>query len=380
MTTNNRNYGTGSIRRRSANSYSIRYYGLPDSNGKRTQVEESVKGTKKAAERVLRDRLAALDTGDFITKKTATVKQFLDQWLDVYAVNLAEKTQQGYRQLIDCYTGDLDNTPIQSLSGDQIQSIYSKMTKRGLKPATVVALHRVLHKALETGVQWGILKRNVVSSTTPPKIQRKEMKMWDLKSRTRFFASIKEHKYCDFLTLGILTGARRGEIAGLTWKNVDLNDNRISVVRNLGRITGKGLVSRNPKTNRSRRSLALSPATVNLLHEVRGKQIGQQSILEDAWNPTGYVFTQPDGRPIDPDLVTKAFNKMVKEAGVPHLTPHGLRHAYATAALEAGVDPKVVSQHLGHASVSTTYDIYAHVMPDLEQEAALKIEARLLGK
>jgi integrase len=71
---------------------------------------------------------------------------------------------------------------------------------------------------------------------------------------------------------------------------------------------------------------------------------------------------------------------MVKEAGVPHLTPHGLRHAYATAALEAGVDPKVVSQHLGHASVSTTYDIYSHVMPDLEKEAALRIEAKLLGK
>ena len=71
MATNNRNYGTGSIRQRSANSYSIRYYGLPDSNSKRTQVEESVKGTKKAAERVLRDRLAALDTGDFVTKKTA---------------------------------------------------------------------------------------------------------------------------------------------------------------------------------------------------------------------------------------------------------------------------------------------------------------------
>jgi len=226
---------------------------------------------------VLRDRLAALDTGDFVTKKTATVKQFLNQWLDIYATNLAEKTQQGYRQLIDCYMGDFATRPIQSLSGDHIQAVYSKMTKRGLKATTVVALHRVLHRALETGVQWGILKRNVADSVTPPKIQRKEMKMWDLESRTRFFQSIKGHKYSDFLTLGILTGARRGEIAGLTWKNVDLNDNRISVVKNLGRITGKGLVSRNPKTNRSRRSLALSPATVNLLHEVRGKQIAQQS-------------------------------------------------------------------------------------------------------
>ena len=103
-------------------------------------------------------------------------------------------------------------------------------------------------------------------------------------------------------------------------------------------------------------------------------------MIGEAWHFTGYVFTQPDGRPIDPDLITKAFNKMVKETGVPHLTPHGLRHAYATAALEASIDPKVVSQHLGHASVSTTYDIYAHVIPELETESAKKIEARLLGK
>lgn len=376
-----RNYGTGSIRQRSANGYSIRYYGLPGSDGKRTRVEETVKGTKKVAERLLRDRLAALDTGDFINKQKATVKQFLDQWLDVYgSTNLAEKTQQGYRQLVDCYTRDFANRPIQSLTGEHIQAVYSKMTKRGLTATTVVALHRVLHKALKTGVQWGVLKRNVADATTPPKIKKKEMKMWDLESRTWFFKSIKEHKYSDFLTFGILTGARRGEIAGLTWENVDLNDNRISVVKNLGRITGKGLVSRNPKTSRSRRSLALSPATVNLLHEVRGKQIAQQSMIGEAWHSTGYVFTQPDGRPIDPDLVTKAFNKMVKETGVPHLTPHGLRHAYATAALEASIDPKVVSQHLGHASVSTTYDIYAHVIPELETESAKKIEAKLLGK
>ena len=157
MTKNNRNYGTGSIRRRSANSYSIRYYGLPDAHGKRTQVEESVKGTKKAAERVLRDRLAALDTGDFITKKTATVEQFLNQWLDVYASNLAEKTQQGYRQLIDCYTGDFANRPIQSLSGHHIQAVYSEMLENGLSATTVIQLHRILHRALAIGVKWGIL-------------------------------------------------------------------------------------------------------------------------------------------------------------------------------------------------------------------------------
>ena len=90
-------------------------------------------------------------------------------------------------------------------------------------------------------------------------------------------------------------------------------------------------------------------------------------------------ISDEDGQAIDPGSITKVFNKLVKQVGIPHLTPHGLRHAYASAAFEAGVDPKVVSQHLGHASASTTYDIYAHVIPELETEAAKKIESRLLG-
>ena len=122
----------------------------------------------------MRDRLAALDPGDFISKRKVTVKQFLDQWLDVYgSTNLAEKPQQGYRQLVDCYTPDFANRPIESLTADHIQAVYSKMTKRGLTATTVVGLHRVLRKALKTGVQWGVLKRNVADATTPPNIKRK---------------------------------------------------------------------------------------------------------------------------------------------------------------------------------------------------------------
>ena len=91
------------------------------------------------------------------------------------------------------------------------------------------------------------------------------------------------------------------------------------------------------------------------------------------------MFTQPDGKPIDPDLVTKAFNKMVKEAGVPHLTPHGLRHQYATAAREAEIDMDVISKNLGHASVAITNDIYAHLTSEVMEEAAIKIERQLFG-
>ena len=375
-----RAYGTLNIEQRGPTTWRLRWR-APGPDGKLKQMSETVKGSESKANKRANQISTSLETGDFIAKNKMTVREFLDKWFEDYVLtNCTEKTAQGYRQLIDCYGRDIANRQVQTLTTSNIQSVYSKMTKRGLQPTTVRAVHRMIHKALETGVEWEILKRNVSDGCTPPKIVKNEMKIWDAESRAKFFDFIKAHKYSDLLVFSVLTGARRGEICGLTWENVDLSDHRISIVKNIGRINGKGLISRNPKTNRSRRSLALSPPAVKLLHEVRGKQLAYQSIAGDHWHATGYVFTQPDGKPIDPDLVTKAFNKMVKEAGVPHLTPHGLRHAYASACLELGVSPKTVSQHLGHASISTTYDIYAHVIPELEDEAVRKVAEKLLGK
>ena len=135
-----------------------------------------------------------------------------------------------------------------------------------------------------------------------------------------------------------------------------------------------------PKTERSRRSIALSADTVSLLHEIRGKQITQQLEVNDAWTDSGYVFTQPDGLPLDPNLMTRAFKKVLTTAGLPKLTIHGLRHTHATILLEQGVNPKVVSERLGHASVATTMDIYSHVLPDMQEKAALAIDAALAPK
>ena len=124
----------------------------------------------------------------------------------------------------------------------------------------------------------------------------------------------------------------------------------------------------------------MSSSLEELLRKVQGTQIGQRDELEDAWVNSDYVFSQPDGAAIDPALITKAFKKMVKEVGMPHLTPHGLRHQYATAAREEGIEMDIISKNMGHASVAITEDIYAHVTSNVMEEAAKKIESRLFGE
>ena len=221
--------------------------------------------------------------------------------------------------------------------------------------------------------------KNVSDATNPPAPAKREMRVWDKESRTKFFQAIQDHKYSDLLRFTMATGLRRGEVCGLKWEYVDFIEHQIHVYKKIIRISGLGLVESEPKTEKSKRTVTMSPFLEELLRKVQGTQIGQRDYLEDGWVNSGYVFSQPNGTAIDPDLITKAFKKMVKEVGMPHLTPHGLRHQYATAAREAGIEMGIISRNMGHASVAITEDIYAHITSAVMEEAAKKIESKLFG-
>jgi integrase len=371
-----RSYGSGNILERSPGVFLVRYR---DNAGKRHN--ETVRGNRKKAEAVLTERRTSLETGSFSGKKKLTVGAYLQDWLETYAVtNCTAKTVQGYKQSINCYTGPISGITLQKLDATHIQPIYAGMIKRGLSNRSVDALHKALSIAFNTAVKQGTIKRNILDAVIAPKVIKKEVEVWDTETRAKAMTILRESQYGDFYQLGLMTGMRRGELAGLKWANVNLASKHLQVVNTLQRITGQGLMNGQPKTERSRRSIALSPDTVSLLHEIRGKQMTQQLEVADAWTDSGYVFTHPDGMPIDPNLATRAFKKMVTTAGLPKLTIHGLRHTHATILLEQGVNPKVVSERLGHASVATTMDIYSHVLPDMQEKAALAIDAALAPK
>ena len=253
------------------------------------------------------------------------------------------------------------------------------MLERGLSNTTVVHLHRVLKQALSHAVRWGVLTRNVADATSPPRAQQKQMEMWDIPTIHRFLDLCPHSRFGDFYNFAVLTGLRRSEICGLKWKVVDLPTMRLSVVTTLQRIKGHGLVEGTPKTIRSRRSVAVAPETVDLLHGVRGRQIEQSLEYGPLWENTGYVFTQVDGSPIIPDRATQAFAHLVRKHRLPHLTLHGLRHANATLAMTAGINPKVVSETLGHSTIALTLDLYSHVTPNMQVEAAQAV-ANLLRR
>ena len=366
----------GSIRQRSKGTWQIRYEAPPDSNGYRKQVSETVRGTRKEAERVLREQLTQVESGGFVSTSNETVALFLDKWLHTYAAtNTSLRTQAGYQANIRSYIKPaIGNVKLQSLQPQHIQALYAGMLDRGLSGRTVHHVHVLLKEALSHAVKWGLLVRNPSEATTPPRPEKKELEMWPVETLVSFLQTTESSKYGDIYHLCVLTGMRRSELLGLTWNAIDFEACQIMVVKTLQRIDGHGLVEGQPKTEKSRRTVALSLETITLLRRVKRKQIEQRLAAGQAWTDSKFVFTQPDGKPIDSNRVTRDFQKLVRANGLPHLTLKGLRHAHATLLLSKGVHPKIVSERLGHSNISTTMDIYSHVIPGMQERAAQAID------
>ncbi|MCH8110091.1 MAG: tyrosine-type recombinase/integrase [Chloroflexi bacterium] len=371
---------TGSIQERGKGSWRLRYWLPPDADGKRKQATETVRGTKKQAEVVLRERQTAVENGGFVPKAHETVAGFMRSWLETYAAaNTKPRTLYGYQRYnIQYIEPTIGGVVLQKLTPQHLQGVYAGMLDRGLSPSTIGQLHRIFKEALSHAVQWGILTRNVADATTPPKKRRGEMEMWDVSMINRFLNIAEEARYSDLYHLIILTGMRRAELCGLRWRDVDLDRASLSVINTWQRIPGIGFLAGHPKTDKPR-AIALSKEAVKLMQSIRSKQIEHRLSVGPVWQDTGYVFTRPDGRPLVPDMVTNSFTKLIRSSDLPHMTLRGLRHAHATLLLAAGVHPKIVSESLGHSNIAITMDIYSHVLPGMQEAAAQALDERLAG-
>ena len=379
----------GHIRKRSKGSWTLWIdLGRDPETGKRKQQTMTVHGTKRDAERELRATLTRLEEGAYVKPAKLTVGEYLNQWIESYVVtNTSPRTVEGYQLIVRRHLiPNLGTIPLTQLQPSHVQNYYAKALSGGrtdgnggLSARTVLHIHRVLSEALTHAVKWQILIRNVALAVDPPRPKRPEMTTLSEDQVTAFLQAAAGSQYRELFTVAVYTGMRRSELLGLRWKDVDLDLAQLSVTKTLHRTADKGFVFTEPKTAKSRRTIALSPSICILLRKLREYQIAEKLLLGLKFKDDDLVFSKPDGAHYDPSGVTHAFKRIVKRLGLPHVRLHDLRHTHASLMLKQGIHPKIVSERLGHSNIGITLDTYSHVMPGLQEAAALRFEEGLQG-
>jgi integrase len=280
----------------------------------------------------------------------STLSQFFDRWIEAQALALRPTTIKSYS---DCFgwhvRPHLGHLEMRKITAPQIQSLYLKLMENGrrygdggLSPTTVRYVHRVLKKMFSDGIAWGVIPRTPMVAVVAPRVPWKEMQVWPVEEVRRFLRAVKGDQYYAMWVLMVLTGLRRGEVAGLKWSDIDLDTGHILIVRTRVAV-GWHVELSEPKTKRSRRTVVVDRFTIDALRAHHTDQGRDRLALGDKWPDTGFVFCREDGYPVHPMDITNQFRWLSEEAGVPRIRLHDLRHTAATLALKAGVHPKIVS-------------------------------------
>lgn len=325
----------------------------------------------------LRDRDRGLPIG---LDERQSVGQYLTTWLESVRPTIRPRTWQRYRELLTLHAIPvLGKVSLTKLTAQQVQRLYGAKLAEGLSSTTVHHLHAVLHRALGQAERLGLVARNVCDLVDVPRMAERELRVLTPNQVRLLFAAAQGDRLEALFILAVTTGMREGELLALRWADVDLEHGVVRVRATLQRVKDAGYMLAAPKTKQSRRQITLATRAREALHVHRARQAAERLALGAAWDSTlDLVFPNQTGRPLDAmNLIHRHFQPLLARAGLPRLRFHDLRHTAATLLLGRGVNPKIVSEMLGHASIAITLDIYSHVLPDMQAQAAVEMDAAL---
>ncbi|MGA2186260.1 MAG: tyrosine-type recombinase/integrase [Bryobacteraceae bacterium] len=373
----------GHIRRRGERSWAIILDLDRGPDGKRRQKWHTVQGTKKEAERKLTEILHSLATGSYIEPSETTVGEYLLRWLADYAkINVGAKTYERYDGIVrNDLIPALGSIPLLKLQPLQIQAYYTaalqsgrKDGKGGLSAQTVLHHHRLLRKALAQAMRWNLLAANVADRVEAPHPRPKEMQPLDEAESADLIHAAEGTRLYVSILLAVTTGLRRGEILALTWSDVDLPGRRL-FVRHALEETRNGVNVKEPKSRRGRRTVTLPAFVVDSLKVHKAEQELRKRALGAAYDDRGLVCCGEDGTIWSPSAFTSAYRALLARRKMKGIPFHALRHSHASQLLRDGVSPKIISERLGHSKVGFTLDVYSHLLPGMQEEAASHVES-----
>lgn len=369
-----------------------------ESDGKRKYFSKTIHGKKKDADKYLTAKLREKDLGQFVEPASMPLNQFLDSWLQDSAKNKVRlRTYDTYEALLKNHVRNkIGGKRLCDLQAYEIQKLYNGMIAAGYSAKTVKHVHNVLSQALKQAVKWKLIFQNPCDLCDLPRIEKKEMQCFTREETALFLEHAKGDRYYPAFVLAIETGMRPEEYLGLKWKDIDLDQSNLSVRRALVGLKGGGFIFTEPKTKQSRRSFPLSQTVVVALRAHRRAQLEARMKINDAYQDHDLVFASVIGTPIEhKNFDRRHFRKIIKRANeailkgneesgrndleIRTIRLYDLRHTTATLLLSRGVNPKIVSERLGHASIVLTLDTYSHVLPTMQKDATDQIEELMFG-
>ena len=341
-----------------------------------------------------KDAQAALDRlrqeareGTYVPRDDATLDLWLDHWLATTAARVKPSTHHFYETKLRQYVRPRIGTlRLQQVDTATLERLYADLGRTGRSDGTGLSVSTVRHvatimrMALDAAVRARKIQFNPATSAEPPRHvagTKREMTTWTAKELATFLHQERDTRYANAWTFLALTGCRRGEAIGLTWADVDLESETVTLRRTVTAVNHELVVSNSTKTGKPR-TIRLQPELVAALKAQRAAQARERLLLGAGYVDQGLVFAKVDGGTLHPDHFSREFDRRVKRSGLPRIRLHDLRHTYATLALQADVPAKVVAERLGHSSVTITLDIYSHVLPAVEGDHADAV-ARLIS-
>ena len=372
-----RGNGEGSITKRRDGRYMGRYTVHTTKGPKRRAVYGR---TRKEAADKLAKALSDRVEGIVVDDENMTVGEYLDVWLkSSVRGSVRQSTYDRDASLVNNHLRPaLGGIRLKKLSASHVQGFYRDRLDQGLSPSTVHKMHAILHKALSQALAWHMVQRNVTEVVRPPRPAPKEMRPLIPEEARRLLEAARGSRLEALYVLAVTTGMRQGELLALRWQDVDIENGTVSVRRTLTR-NGGSVEMGEPKTKKSRRSISLTRRAIDVLQSHLERQLHEMGVLlGDRYEDQGLLFTTSTGGPINPsNLRQKNLARLLKEARLPHIRFHDLRHTCATLLLTQGTHPKYVQELLGHATVAITLDTYSHVMPGMSDHTARAMQDAL---
>jgi integrase len=372
----------GHIRERTPGRWAIVIDTRDPTTGKRRRKWHSFAGTKRQAQIESARLISALQGGTYLEPAKITVSAHMERWLEHVRSQVSPKTFERYCGVVrGNILPALGGILVAKLQPAQISEVYAKALsngrrdgKGGLSPASVLYMHRLLKEALEVAVsEWRLLSWNPASSIKAPRVKRKNMRALDTAEAAILLDAVREYRLFIPVLLAVTCGLRRGEICALRWRNVGASE--LAIVGSTEQ-TKAGVREKETKSGRAR-TVALPMLAIEELGRHKVRQAQELLRLGIPQSDEMYVVAQADGQPLKPNSLTHEFARFIAGATLPRVRFHDLRHSHATHLLASGVHPKIAQERLGHATVAITLDLYSHVLPGMQADAASRVDEAL---